>query len=761
MVKSKISYKFVLKYLALFFVCLVLSNGNINGISPFLFAFYFAGLYAGVDEKLLSAFTLASAVAVDVSLPSFYSALTVVAVGLVVFYFHKIIKKRIRFWEIVLFYLLSLITFVFYARHDVLGVVLYLVLGMVCLYGYVVVMQSLTLRKNCFKLTLNESICFLFCIATLGIGVASISVFNVEIYRFVLMLLVFVFTAVGNLPLTLALTLAFSLGVGLSQFSIAMVAEFAILAMLGGMFGQPNKLKTIILTIATDLFLQYYFFSSGLNILYNLIPVIVASLILLITPKRTIDSLADFVYVKRSELSTRNLINNTRRALRRRMSELSNVFMEMKQIHLKLVKKGLNKEELTAMLVREVNSTCCKDCLDKNHCTRAMRDDNKTNLEYLVETALTKGKLTLLDLPSSLTNRCAKINQVITLINRLSDEYKQYKNMIADVNNVKILLADQMGAVGKLLLDLGEEIDSNVTFDVVKENKIINKLLNNDIECGEVLLYNEKQDMSVVLILKGKVPSYPVLEKLITDCMKMPMQISQVSPLEDGGLTSVTLRKSNKYDCVFGLASCNKAGNVECGDCHSIIRLTKDRFLLALCDGMGSGQSAHKMSSMTLGLIENFYKAGFDNDVVLESVNKLLAINNGEDYSTLDICLVDLNNNIADFIKVGAPFSAIKREGSIELLEGGALPIGALESITPSTYKTTISTKDIVVMATDGITDAFKSQDNFVEFINHVATNNPQTIAEAVLNEAMRLNNMEAKDDMTVLVARTYLKNLK
>ena len=164
---------------------------------------------------------------------------------------------------------------------------------------------------------------------------------------------------------------------------------------------------------------------------------------------------------------------------------------------------------------------------------------------------------------------------------------------------------------------------------------------------------------------------------------------------------------------------------------------------------------------MTLGLIENFYKAGFDNDVVLESVNKLLAINNGEDYSTLDICLVDLNNNIADFIKVGAPFSAIKREGSIELLEGGALPIGALESITPSTYKTTISTKDIVVMATDGITDAFKSQDNFVEFINHIATNNPQTIAESVLNEAMRLNNMEAKDDMTVLVARTYLKNLK
>jgi hypothetical protein len=64
---------------------------------------------------------------------------------------------------------------------------------------------------------------------------------------------------------------------------------------------------------------------------------------------------------------------------------------------------------------------------------------------------------------------------------------------------------------------------------------------------------------------------------------------------------------------------------------------------------MGAGVNAHKMSAMTLGLIENFYKAGFDNEIILESVNKLLAVNNQENYSTLDVCLLDLNNQIADF----------------------------------------------------------------------------------------------------------------
>jgi len=261
-----------------------------------------------------------------------------------------------------------------------------------------------------------------------------------------------------------------------------------------------------------------------------------------------------------------------------------------------------------------------------------------------------------------------------------------------------------------------------------------------------------------VLIVKSEHSYNPIIEKVMSEVLKIPMQITKISPLDENGYNSVQLRKKNKFDCVFGLASCNKAGNEECGDCHSIIRLGGNKFLLALCDGMGAGKTAHKMSAMTLGLIENFYKVGFDNDVILESVNKLLAINNQENYSTLDVCLLDLNNEIADFIKVGSPFGFIKRESNLEVIEGGALPIGALDNVSPSTHKTTISTKDIVVMMTDGIVDAFGSQEELCEFVSCISTNNPQTIAESILNEALQLNNMSAKDDMTVLVARTYLK---
>ncbi len=756
---KKINYGLILKYFSLCFICLILSQAKISGLSPFLFAFYFACLFVGVDEKLISTITLLSGLFAGMNLEKFLTCLTVVAVGLIIFYVHRFAKRKIHLATIFISFIFSCVTYIYYNFKNFKHLIFFLLLGLICLFVYITVLQVMFLRKNCFKLTLDESICFLFAIASLGLGLSSVYIFNFSVCRFFLAITMLFCVAIGSPSLTYSIVLSFSLGCALYDFNLIIVAEFLLLSLLASVFNMPNKFKIIFLVLVGDVLVQYCFISQNFNILASIMPILLASALFFAIPNKFLNNLSDLVYVKKSEITSRNVINTTRKNIKKRMVELSNVFMDMKQIHLGMTKKELTKEELIAMLTREVMSTTCKDCLDKNRCTRSLGTDNKSNLELMVEIAVTKGKLTLLDIPSALSNRCAKVNNLIGLINRICDEYKQYKSMMADVNNVKILMADQMGAVSRLLLDVGEEIDTNVRFDVVRENKIISRLLSQNIQCKEVLLYTEKnEDVSAVLVVKSENSYNPAIEKVVSETIKVPMQITNITPLEESGFNSVQLRKKSKFDCVFGLASCNKAGNTECGDCHSIIRLGGNKFLLALCDGMGAGSSAHKMSAMTLGLIENFYKVGFDNDIILESVNKLLAINNQESYSTLDVCLLDLEKEIADFIKVGAPIGFIKRESNIEMVEGSALPIGALENITPATVKTTISTKDIVIMTTDGIVDAFDTYENMIDFISGLATNNPQTIAEAILNEALTLNDMSAKDDMTVLVARTYLK---
>jgi hypothetical protein len=249
-------------------------------------------------------------------------------------------------------YIISLVTYIYYNYKDFKNLILYIILGLICLFVFIVVLQVLLLRKNCFKLTLDESICFLFALALLGLGFCSVEIFSIELYRFFIMLAILICIAIGNHGLTYVISLAVSFGVAIGLNSLMPVAEFIILAMLGSIFAMPNRYKISLMVILSDIFIQFFFFSKGVNLLYEVLPIAAACAVFILLPNKTLNSLADLVYVKNSEMSSRNLINTTRKNIRKRMSELSNVFLEMKQLHLNIVKKELTKEELIAMLNR-------------------------------------------------------------------------------------------------------------------------------------------------------------------------------------------------------------------------------------------------------------------------------------------------------------------------------------------------------------------------------------------------------------------------
>ena len=433
----KIKKFIIFKYFLLCLICFIFSSAQIGNLNPFLFAFFFAGLYVGINEKFLAVIVMAFSMLNNLTLNNLFISLTVVAVGLVVLYVHKLFKRNYFLPTNIIAFVLSLLTFMYYNYNNLVYVLLYVVLGVIFLFVSVVVLQILFIRNNCLKLTLDESICFMFFLSIVGLGLSYIYVFSFSIFKLVSCLAIFLSVAVGYTNLTYSLAISLSFGAALNGFSLLPVAEFVVLAMIANLFNMPHKLKVVICTIVADLAIQYLFVLKDVNILFNLIPIMVAGLIFICLPNKFLQNLSNLVYVKKSELSSRSAINTTRKNLRRRMSELSNVFLEMKQIHLNMTKKETTKEELAEILNKEVMCSCCKDCLDKNRCTRSLGLDNKSDMQTLIDIGIIKGKVTLLDIPSALSNRCAKINQLITLINRLTAEYKQYKNVMADIIHTK------------------------------------------------------------------------------------------------------------------------------------------------------------------------------------------------------------------------------------------------------------------------------------------------------------------------------------
>src|SRR5699024_6624583 len=118
----------------------------------------------------------------------------------------------------------------------------------------------------------------------------------------------------------------------------------------------------------------------------------------------------------------------------------------------------------------------CSYCPEKNHCHRTFAEDTKKVFNELITVAFERGKVTLLDIPSYLTSRCKQTSAILGSVNALTSQYKKYLTMMSEVDASKILIADQLLAISKVINSLSKEVETNVSFDTVREGKILDEL---------------------------------------------------------------------------------------------------------------------------------------------------------------------------------------------------------------------------------------------------------------------------------------------
>jgi stage II sporulation protein E len=103
----------------------------------------------------------------------------------------------------------------------------------------------------------------------------------------------------------------------------------------------------------------------------------------------------------------------------------------------------------------------------------------------------------------------------------------------------------------------------------------------------------------------------------------------------------------------------------------------------------------------------------------------------------------------------------MKRSKEVEVINSSALPVGIINHMDYETVSRKLSDGDFIIMVTDGVVDCIPGDEKeqfLEEFISELHMNNPQEIANAVLNQALELNQWVPKDDMTVLAAGFWKK---
>lgn len=216
------------------------------------------------------------------------------------------------------------------------------------------------------------------------------------------------------------------------------------------------------------------------------------------------------------------------------------------------------------------------------------------------------------------------------------------------------------------------------------------------------------------------------------------------------------------YMVLTGFAKTVKEGEKSSGDSYSFLETDEKLFCAILSDGMGSGKKAREDSEIVLELAEHFLEGGFSAKLTAKMINDtILARGEGKNMSTLDICSIDLYTGEAGFLKVGAAYSLLKRDGYVEKIPTLSLPLGIFYEMEMNQYQKKLLDGDYVFLFSDGILDCFSGEEGeefLKEIVARIPYRRPSEMAGHIMKHAISASGGQVRDDMTVLVMGVWEK---
>lgn len=233
-----------------------------------------------------------------------------------------------------------------------------------------------------------------------------------------------------------------------------------------------------------------------------------------------------------------------------------------------------------------------------------------------------------------------------------------------------------------------------------------------------------------------------------------------ISSLAEDIKTEETGEKpKQQYKLTIGTSSTTKNNSEVSGDSNIRVKLHDGKYMMAISDGMGSGEKAQKSSSTVINMLKRLLTTGFDKDVSIGLINSAVNMNSNEEtYATIDISIVDLSNGNIEFVKNGACPTFIKTGQKVDTVKAVSFPAGVFDKIDLVVYDKDLKPNDIIVMCSDGIIESnieYKNKELWVkELLENIQTSDVQKISDIIMQEAIDNGFGIAKDDMTIIVAK-------
>ena len=606
--------------------------------------------------------------------------------------------------------------------------------------------EVVSLKANLNSLTSKEAIALIISFSLLLLSLKDINVYNVFPSHIIAILIVLICSRYAKEAGGTIVGVCTGLTLSLSTGDIFLLAFYSLGGLIGGVVSRFGKIPTFVAFSLSGILLSIISYEN-LNNYGILIETLVAGCIFIFMPSKISNRISEIL----SPRVNSPIIDTVKRDIINKLHNASEISTEICD-SLNAVGEALYKNEKSNLknVFKKTKEGVCGSCGLFDACWKESFEDTQDCFNTLV--ALKKEGVYLENktIPSRFASKCIRSEMVSSSFNKLYGEYVIKEKMEARINEIQTLASEQFVNVSSLLDSLCEHINEDVRFDMDLAAKVRSLAASSGFEAIEsCCVINNIEQIIIEIKIKAvseKTDFKPLLKQIIVLTSKK-FEYPLIATQE--GVTTLTFKEKSDFKVLAsGFQACS-TGEKYSGDTYTTFFDDNGIFYAVICDGMGTGTKAAIGSNLSASLIEKLIKAGFGIDAAIKTVNTSLISKSGDESSvTLDLVSIDLFTGFVEFYKSGAADTVVRKNKRIHYINSPSLPLGILKDTEISTGNGTLSSGDVIIMASDGV-----REEDYSIIENELRYFNGEKVQKFNENLARKIREQqpEKNDDLTLI----------
>lgn len=591
-------------------------------------------------------------------------------------------------------------------------------------------------------LTGRQKMSIFFLLGTLLVSLAGVTFFDgLSLGRVTAALLVMAVARVGGSQMGAAAGVTAGLGMDLAAGGMPFYAmAYGLSGLLMGAGRRQGRLFAVLSYVVANAAAVLWSWDAQPR-LSGLYEVFMASVLFLLLPEGWLKRLSALLVRQGEGESKKRAADH----VRQRLDATAAAFRQVRDsLRSSFPKDAPNDGDPSSVFDRAAERVC-RRCALRGNCWEQDYISTFNALNDALPAMLERGKGEAGDFPGWFASRCVHFSEFLRAANEEVVALRYRRQYQARLRESRGAVCRQYETLADILTASALELSAELAPDPDREKRLRRRMAELGVE-GETAAYYDAAG-HLRLEVTGAEAEVLVEEREIhrlSELMGVPLRV------EETGRNHTALVQSEPLMAMAALAARRREGQGESGDTGTWFKRGDGSLFVLLCDGMGSGQAAHRESGLAVRLLEEFLRSGMEAAAAMRTVNSALALKNEESgaFTTVDLLRIDLYTGSGELCKLGAAPTYLRRGAAVSRLSGAALPAGLADGeadVTPLS----LSAGDWVLLVSDGVADS--EEDGWVrELLEKFDGHSPKELARQVMEESEK--RVGAADDRTVVV---------